>query len=106
MHPDGPENGKQMSIYYEFGDIRRFFSSTNGERSAEGDPVILPGESYIFKVGDNYRVGYDLRKKLGRFEEASTGYLEHQFTNFGDGTGLQPGGTPWRTPKKKQNSIR
>lgn len=97
----GPESGKPMAISFDFGDLRRFFSSTNGETAALEDPAILPGESYTFRVPDNYVKGYDLRKKLGSFNEPREAQLEHGWTNFGDDTGILPGGTPWRTPLKK-----
>ncbi|MGB7209517.1 MAG: hypothetical protein WBD27_12710 [Pyrinomonadaceae bacterium] len=97
------EKGNPYGITIGFGDVRRFFSTTNGEIAKEGDPAILPKESYTFRIGDNYVRGWDLRKKLGTFVEPRTAKLEHGFTNFGDGTGLEPGGTPWRTAKKNRN---
>jgi hypothetical protein len=96
----GPGSGKQMAIYFEFGDIKRFFSTSNGEMARPDDPAILAGESYTFTVGDNYIKGWDLLKKSGSFAEPVKGKLEHGFTNFGNGTGLEPGGTLWRIPKR------
>lgn len=93
----GPGSGKQMAISFDFGDLRRFFSSTNGEVAALDDPAIRPGESYTFKVDDGTVKGWDLLKNQLRFSEPESAELTHGWTNFGDDTGILPGGTPWRT---------
>lgn len=99
------EEGNLRAVSLKFGDIKRFGSTTNGEVASESDSAILPKESYTFKVGDNFVKGWDLRKKRGTFVEPSIGELEHGLTNFGDGTGIEPGGTPWRSPSKKKFEI-
>lgn len=97
-----PASGKQMAISFKFGDVERFFSSTNGEIAKPSDDAIRPGDSFTFTVPENYVIGYDLRKKLKAFNEPRTGELTHGWTNFGDGSGFLPGGTPWRISKKKR----
>lgn len=90
------DEGKPYGLSLSYGDTGRFFSATNGETANPGDPAILPGQSYIFKIGKNYVKNWDIRKNLGRFVEPHHAELTHGWTNFGDGTGLLPSGTPWR----------
>lgn len=91
--------GKRRAAALTFGDTKRWFSSSNGEVAISSDSAIFPNKSHTFKIGENYTKGWDLSKQLGSFVEPSRAELEHGYTNFGDETGILPGGTPWRKKK-------
>lgn len=93
------ENGYLRVIPLDFGSITKFYSTTNGIVADEEDPAILPNGSHTFKVPDNFLKGWDTSKARGTFLEPRVGELKHGLTNFGDRTGIEPGGTPWRAKK-------
>ena len=52
------------------------------------DVPLLPGESYVFKVGERSVRGYELGRSQGLWHDAKKTYVHFQLINFGDGTGL------------------
>jgi hypothetical protein len=93
--------GKQIGFPLRFGDITRLYST---ERLAnEADPSIPPKGSYTFVISRSDSRAWDFAKTKVNFVEPTTAVLRHQFLNFGDGTGLEPGGTPF---KKKAPEYR
>lgn len=100
----GPGSGKELVLTFSFGDTRRFFSDSNGELGRAEDSAILAGETYAFRVRDADIKAWDYFKEHGNFVEPRVATLTHAWTNFGDGTGLLPGGTPWRFTKNMEDS--
>jgi hypothetical protein len=89
----GP-NGNEYVFPLSFGDSRKMLST---EAIAAGDePAILPGESLTLRIDHNSAKAWDLAKASNEFVEPSLAELRHQWTNFGDGTGLRPGGTSFK----------
>lgn len=92
------ETGITRGFTFDFGNGKTLYS-TEGV-AAEGDPSLLPNESYTFKIDDNTAKAWDLSKRRTTFVEPRSAELSLGWLNFGDGTGLQGGGKPF--PFRKQ----
>lgn len=98
----GPGSGKQQVISFEFGDLRKFYSTEGKYLAGLDDPAINPGDFYVFTVPENTLKNRELLEQRADFRDPQRGELEHSFTNFGDGTGILKGGTPF---SKKKDDI-
>jgi hypothetical protein len=94
------QNGKQRAISFKFGDVGKFYSTSNEEVAKADDPAILPGETYVFTADSSAVKFWNLLQRRGAFAEPQKGVLDHGFTSFGDGTGLLAGGTLFSQKKK------
>lgn len=88
------KDGKQHAISFKFGDNGKFYPANTDDLATSDDAAILPGKSYTFKVDASSVKFWDLLKSEESFVRPSEAVLDHGFTSFGDGSGLEAGGSP------------
>lgn len=91
------ERGSPVAFAFSFGEKKKFYSPYG--LANDDDPVILPGGSYEFRVKANLADAWDRGKKSRvDFYQPRKGELSLSWLDFGDGTGIEGGGT---TDRKK-----
>ncbi|MGH9947308.1 MAG: hypothetical protein ACRD6X_08925 [Pyrinomonadaceae bacterium] len=94
MNVTNPVSGRQGAISFKFGDLRKFYPASSDGIADANDPAILPNKSYTFYVSAASVKAWDMLSERGDFIEPRKAELDHGGTRFGDGTGLESGGSP------------
>ncbi len=86
--------GERVGFTFKFGDTAKLYSTE--AIAGASDPSILPNESYTFTVNSDTGRAWDFHKSLRTFAEPRKAELRCNFINFGDGTGIEGGGTHFK----------
>jgi len=87
------DDGRTRGFYFDYGN--KNLVSTES-LAAGGDLPILPNRTYTFKIKKDSARGWNLHENSEDFVAPRTAYIKLSWLSFGDGTGIKPGGTPYK----------
>lgn len=101
LDSENPVTGRKAVMSFSFGDVKKFYPADSPGIADSADSSIGPGETFIFQPDAAHIKYWDLVRQRGDLVEPHKAELDHGGTRFGDGTGLESGGSPIKKKRSR-----